>query len=208
MSSMNVRIALGAALDAMAPLIPAATITTSSVAAATVITTALAHGLTTGTLVTIAGHTGSTPAISGTYQITVTSTTKFTIPLAVTIAGSGGTVTANLTARENTTFSPITGVPWQSSQVVFAAPDNPVYGATYFSQGFYQVNLAYPLNTGIGAAATRAELVASTFKRGNTYTYGGTTVNITRTPEILAGYPTSSDFVIPVRIRFNAQVQA
>lgn len=207
MSTVNIRIALETALDAIAPIIPAATIATSSIASATVITTTLAHGLTTGTKVTIAGHAGSTPNINGIYQITVTSPTKFTIPVAVTIAGTGGTVTANLTARENVSFSPITGVPWQSSQVSFAQPDNPEFGAGHFQIGFVQVNVCYPLQVGVGAAATRAELIASTFKRGNTYTYNGTTVLITRTPQVMQGYPTASDYVIPVRIQFRAEVQ-
>lgn len=70
----------------------AGTISTSSVANPTVITTAAAHGLTSGMQVTIAGHTGSTPAISGTYTVTVTGATTFTIPVNVTVGGTGGTV--------------------------------------------------------------------------------------------------------------------
>ena len=208
MSTVNIRIALENALDAIATIIPAATIATSSIDASTLITTALAHGLTTGVKVAIAGHTGSTPSINSTYPITVTSTTKFTIPVAVTIAGIGGTVTAQLTARENMSFSPITGVPWQSSQIVFAQPDNPEFGSHYFAVGFLQCNVCYPLQVGIGAAATRAEFIASTFKRGNTYAYSGTTVQIIKTPQVMQGYPTASDFVIPVRIQFRAEVIA
>lgn len=68
------------------------TITTSSVASPTLITTSAAHGLLTGDLVQIAGHTGSTPPIDGYYRVTVTTTTAFTIPVAVTVAGTGGTV--------------------------------------------------------------------------------------------------------------------
>ena len=206
MSTVNIRIALETALDAIAPIIPTATISTSSVAAATVITTAAAHGLTSGVQVTIAGHAGSTPSINGNYTITKLSANTFSIPKAVTVAGTGGTVTANLTAKENVAFSPITGVPWQSVQVQFAQPDNPEFGSHYFAIGFMQVNVCYPLQAGIGAAATRAELIASTLKRGNSYSAKGTTVHITRTPQVMAGYPTSSDFVIPVRVQFRAEV--
>ena len=63
MSSVNVRSALENALKAMAPLLAASTITTSTVAAATVITTAAPHSLVTGMYVAILGHAGSTPAI-------------------------------------------------------------------------------------------------------------------------------------------------
>lgn len=86
-------------LDAAATLTPAqgsaVTITSSSVAKPTVITTATAHGLTTGDVVTIAGHSGSTPSINGEHTVTVTSTTQFTIPVNVTTGGTGGTVTKN-----------------------------------------------------------------------------------------------------------------
>jgi len=204
-SSLNVKYALEAAVAAIAPIIPAATISTSSIAAATVITTATAHGLTTGQLVTIAGHT-STPAINGVRKITKLSANTFSIPVAVTVAGSGGTVTANLTAWENMDFVPITDVPYQSVKFNFAAPDNPEFGASYFAQGFMQVDCVYPLQAGTGAALTRAELIVSTFKRGNTYVNSGITTHIVNTPQILAGYPTATDYVIPVRVRFRAQV--
>lgn len=68
------------------------TITSSSVANPTVITAAAAHLLTTGDVVTIAGHTGATPAINGTFPVTVLSGTTFTIPVAVTVGGTGGTL--------------------------------------------------------------------------------------------------------------------
>lgn len=69
------------------------TITTSSVADPTVITTSTAHALSVGSVVTIAGHTGSTPTINRVYAVTtVPSTTTFTIPESVTVGGTGGTV--------------------------------------------------------------------------------------------------------------------
>ncbi|MBI4498042.1 MAG: hypothetical protein HY689_09110 [Chloroflexi bacterium] len=67
-------------------------ITSSSVATETVITTSAAHNLATGDYVAITGHTGSTPAISGRYQVTVLTATTFTIPVDVTVGGTGGTV--------------------------------------------------------------------------------------------------------------------
>jgi hypothetical protein len=68
------------------------TITSSSVASPTVITTATAHGLVTGERVSIAGHSGSTPAIAGEYVATVTDATHFTISVNATVGGTGGTV--------------------------------------------------------------------------------------------------------------------
>lgn len=68
-------------------------ITSSSVANPTVITTATAHGLTTGNQVIIRGHSGSTPSINDTlYTVTVTGASTFTIPVNVTVGGTGGTI--------------------------------------------------------------------------------------------------------------------
>jgi hypothetical protein len=76
-------------------LYPATAITSSSVASSTVITTSVAHNLTTGQYVEILGHSGSTPSLNG-YQgpVTVLTTTTFSIPVTVTVGGSGGTVRA------------------------------------------------------------------------------------------------------------------
>lgn len=68
-------------------------ISSSSVANPTIITTTAAHGLTTGNIVTISGHTGSTPDINNSYTVTVLTTTTFTIPVNVTVGGTGGTWT-------------------------------------------------------------------------------------------------------------------
>lgn len=66
-------------------------IVSSSVAASTVITTTTPHGLYTGMQVVIAGHSGSTPSLNGLHTITVTGPTTFTIPVTVTVGGTGGT---------------------------------------------------------------------------------------------------------------------
>ena len=71
----------------------AKTITTSSVADPTVITTSASHALSVGSVVVIAGHSGSTPDINKAHVVTsVPSATTFTIPVSVTVGGTGGTV--------------------------------------------------------------------------------------------------------------------
>jgi uncharacterized phiE125 gp8 family phage protein len=72
---------------------PAVPIVSSSIASPTVITTLTPHGLASGDTVTIADHIGSTPAVTGALVATVLSPTTFSVPVAVTIAGAGGTVT-------------------------------------------------------------------------------------------------------------------
>jgi len=68
-----------------------AVIETSSVASPTVITTEEAHGYVTGETVTIEDHEDSAPSIDGDHVVTVLSSTTFSIPVAVTVAGTGGT---------------------------------------------------------------------------------------------------------------------
>jgi len=77
---------------------PAVAIGASSVANPSVITTLVPHGLATGDTTTIAGHLGSTPPIDGSRVVTVLSATTFSIPLQVTVAGAGGTVTRTTAA--------------------------------------------------------------------------------------------------------------
>jgi len=66
-------------------------VSTSSVANPSVIATATPHGLDSGDTVTIAGHAGSTPSINGDHVATVLTPTTFTIPVNVTVGGTGGT---------------------------------------------------------------------------------------------------------------------
>ena len=66
-------------------------ISTSSVADPSVITTSGAHGLASGMTVVIAGHAGSTPSINSTHVVTVLNATTFSIPVNVTVGGTGGT---------------------------------------------------------------------------------------------------------------------
>lgn len=72
---------------------PAVVIATSSIANPTLLTTTTPHGLVSGDTATIAGHTGSTPAVAGLVTVTVLTPLTFTVPVNVTVAGTGGTVT-------------------------------------------------------------------------------------------------------------------
>ncbi len=78
----------------LAALAPVSTITVSTIANPTVLTTTTAHKLVTGDTVTILGHTGSTPAV----DVTVTGATTFTVPVNVSADGTGGTVTLSTTS--------------------------------------------------------------------------------------------------------------
>lgn len=66
------------------------TISSASIAAVTVITTAAPHGLLTNRYVTISGS-NSTPSINGNFPVTVTGASTFTIPFEVSLAATTGT---------------------------------------------------------------------------------------------------------------------
>lgn len=71
-------------------------VTSSSIAAASVITCAAPHNLPTGTsTVVIAGHTGSTPSLNGTHVATKIDGTTFSIPVTTSVGGTGGTVVSD-----------------------------------------------------------------------------------------------------------------
>jgi len=67
------------------------TISGNTAANPTVVTTSAAHGLTTGQMVVISG-TNSTPSLNGSYFVTVLSSTTFSVPVSVSVAGTAGSV--------------------------------------------------------------------------------------------------------------------
>jgi len=75
-------------LDPSQRVIP---ITSNSAANPSVVTTPVDHGLATGDIILIAGVAGSTPTINGQRTVTVTGARTFTVPVNVTVAGTGGT---------------------------------------------------------------------------------------------------------------------
>jgi hypothetical protein len=85
--------AIGTNTYEFVPASSSVNITSSSTANPTVITAAAAHGLFSGDIVTIAGHS-STPNINGEHVITWLSTTTFSIPVNVSSGGGeAGTIT-------------------------------------------------------------------------------------------------------------------
>lgn len=106
------------------------------------------------------------------------------------------------TAYENGKFNPPAAtVPYQRVYLLPGTPENPTLGDGYYRQiGIFQISLIYPLKAGPGAAAARAELLRTHFKRGTSMTFGGATVIVRRTPGIAAGFPDNDRYVVPVTI--------
>jgi hypothetical protein len=84
------------------------TITSNTInAVATVLLTSAPHGFATGDEITVAGNTGSVPSINGARVVTVVDATHFSIPVATTVGGTGGTALQNFgTVGELTEVTP------------------------------------------------------------------------------------------------------
>ena len=111
------------------------------------------------------------------------------------------------TGWENAPFTPTTGTPYQLVYLMPASPENPTMGTGHYRFiGIFQINLFYPTQTGSGTAAARAELIKAAFARGNSFTKSGVTVKILYTPEIGQGRADDDRWMIPVKIRFSADI--
>ena len=84
-------------------------ITSNSQANPSVITTTVAHGLTTGDVVVISGVSGSNADINGERTVTVISTTTFSVPInASTSGGTGGTLVRADSSNGGVSFQQVT----------------------------------------------------------------------------------------------------
>lgn len=110
------------------------------------------------------------------------------------------------TAWENASFTPVNGTAYQQVHLLLAEPENVEYGSRHREIGYMQVKLMYPLKDGTATAAARAELLRTTFARGNTFTSGAVTVMIMRTPEIQTGKVEDDRYAVNVIIRFFANI--
>ena len=103
------------------------------------------------------------------------------------------------TAWENVKFTPVTGIPFQRVNTLFADPDNPALGSSSYRElGIFQVSLFYPLNAGSLDALTRAQLIRDTFRRGQKF---GSVV-IKNTPTISAGIINEDRYIVTIKARF------
>lgn len=108
------------------------------------------------------------------------------------------------TAWDNVPYNPTGSTPWQAVSVLFARPEDPVFGAGMHREaGYMQIALNYPTQFGTGASAARAELIRTTFPRGTSF---GGNVTIEETPEISPGTVEDGWWVVLVKIRFYANI--
>jgi hypothetical protein len=113
------------------------------------------------------------------------------------------------TARENMTYTPISGVAYQRINFLKAPDSNLVKGRKITRiSGIAQVTLFYPSPSiaGTTLADAMAEDIKAHFKPVQTLIEGSTKVFITDSPNIATGFPNGDRWVIPVSIQWFADI--
>lgn len=111
------------------------------------------------------------------------------------------------TAHEGESYDPIVGTPFQQPYLMAATPGNSTMGDSFYQEaGIFQVNLYYPAGEGTGTAVERAEAIRALYRRGTTFSFNGTVVQVDRTPEITVGEGDEGFIVVIVRIRWHADI--
>lgn len=111
------------------------------------------------------------------------------------------------TAAEGVPFRPTIGTPYQRVHLLLAEPDSiEMSGGHYREQGLFQITLCYPLDAGAIPSTQRAELIRKTFFRGKTLTGSGISLIVEEHPEIMPGVVEEDRYVLPVRVRFFANI--
>jgi hypothetical protein len=111
------------------------------------------------------------------------------------------------TAFENGTFKPVSGVPYQRSNLLPNTPEDSQIGSrSFFERGIYQVTLCYPLGAGTAACETRAQLVKDAFKRGTSIVQSGVTVITMNVPSVTSAMIDGDRYCLPISIRYQAQL--
>lgn len=108
---------------------------------------------------------------------------------------------------ENVKQDPPKGQPYQKVFLIPFTPENPTFGDDFYRErGNLKVNLYYPTNRTPKDATLRAQAVRAHFYRGLSLTSGGVTVTIEKTPEIAPAFSAEERYVLPVNIRWFANL--
>jgi hypothetical protein len=110
------------------------------------------------------------------------------------------------TAWENVEYRPIEGVPYQRVYIIYADPNNQEYGKNYQEIGMLSINLYYPSKTGANALEQRIELIRQKFARGATFTSGGISVVMNRTPAVGPSFSEDGRYMRNISARFYVNI--
>lgn len=113
-------------------------------------------------------------------------------------------------AWENQGYKPAVGSAFVKVDLLPARTENPEFGAgandVRVLRGIYQLRLNHPVNAGPSAAAALADALVAHFARGSSYTYGGTTVRLLKTPSVAPAYPDGAWYVTPISVEYRAEI--
>lgn len=112
---------------------------------------------------------------------------------------------------ENAAFTPPSDSPYQNVVLLPAEPVNPsilgVAGSEMYREiGIMQVTLVYPAKGGAGTALAKAEAIRDWFPRGSSFSFGGVTTVISRTPRIGPAMVQDDRYVLPVSVSYFANI--
>jgi len=109
--------------------------------------------------------------------------------------------------HENQSYDPVAGRPYCEAYLLVATPNNPTMGDGFYQeQGVFQLNLQYPPDQGSFDAAQQAEAIRVLFRRGVSFSDGGVSVMVDRTAEIGAGRVEAGLWMLPVKVRWHADI--
>jgi hypothetical protein len=111
------------------------------------------------------------------------------------------------TEYENVSFTPTSGVPYQSVNVLFSQPNDYTLamGDKYIEQGIFQITLKYPSNRGATTVEDKAYAVRSHFKKGTILTNNDNdtiVIKITQTPTITQLGVDGDRYLVAVSVPF------
>lgn len=112
-----------------------------------------------------------------------------------------------VTVHQGESYDPVIGTPYAAIYLLPALPENPTMGDGFYREaGILQVTLNYPAGEGTADATARAEAIRALFRRGATFGYGGTVVQVDRTPAITDGEGNEGFIAVIVRVRWYADI--
>jgi len=110
------------------------------------------------------------------------------------------------TAWENSTYTPVAGVPYQRVEFLRAEPETPTMDTFRREIGIMQVTLMYPLNKGAGDAESRAELIRAQFPKALRLSGSGINVDFASSPHVMSGFRDEDRWAAPVRVRYFSNI--
>lgn len=109
------------------------------------------------------------------------------------------------TEYENGVYKPVSGRPYQQTFLMLGNPSNPELRGTFFVEnGYFQINLRYPLGAGVGDVEARAQAIRDLFPFGLSINGTGFKVTVKSTPARAPGTNDGDRYQVPVKIFFTA----